>query len=821
MKECLKKQKETSQISSNTNTGDATWVYEMRFVVEMRVSYERLKHRKAVHLDAKHSASENDKQIDRQKEQFKINLAHLLSIDSERVSFVDVEKIHGGYSIFGETMDLKETPNIQMHVTDFYELKTADEAIAQLDNAGDPNGEIITFEDSENSEQKSNNDSDELENFEEEGSTNTDGNDSGDGDTLGHDKDTKDHKDKNRDKGKDKNKDKDKDKDNEHTNEDRSDTSHTDLDEFHFLQLHTSEENVGMETIDSTKEDSFAHLRLNNKIYKQPEIEVWRNDNHEEDHEEPPQRTITNPLSLLARSSQAASAIRLTSLGIQGDKQVSQTPLTPFGGMNKMLSAPGTPFHLANTPFGLSPVTPRLFSFRSSNSSIGSAAGLVLSPKASGGGGGGAVPASGQRGGSLIMPAGHKKTSSDHDHDRFNDKAKSSRQNSIDMSRRSNNNNPLSLLPEVLEPFEAELRKALSVKSTPITPQSARTTRKKIDPKGATGKGSKVNQSLRPSLPPSHGKASAIGSKRKPHKEATDTSQLGISSSQPDETDANEKHLSRRLSRALSGGAKSHFFSGLESHRDSEIRAKRKTAFAKSFSKKTHPKKGLNQRKGLYSQRHILKGIGLNRQSTAPKHRRSMFFDNDMLINIGTLGSTSNLAANNAALGSKAIVPPPLPRNQQLHNLPVLTVAYPFALYKNIMYVVKRNELTSNANVLCVYNGLGFSETADHHEDAQVTPFWENDRDLYGALMSVQIIAEFMNEYKASSECRAKFMKMAKYFTRFVKNHTYHKNWSTKRFVDKAKAKLHSTNYNLHLYENYLTNQKYFINYQINLKKKS
>ncbi len=97
-------------------------------------------------------------------------------------------------------------------------------------------------------------------------------------------------------------------------------------------------------------------------------------------------------------------------------------------------------------------------------------------------------------------------------------------------------------------------------------------------------------------------------------------------------------------------------------------------------------------------------------------------------------------------------------------------------------------------------------------------PFWENNRALYSALMSVQLIADFMNDYKATTECRTNFVKMVQYFSRFVKNHRYHSNWSNKKFKNKAKAKIHEKNYNIHSYEFYLEKQSYYSSY---LRKKA
>ncbi|ETO04196.1 hypothetical protein RFI_33202, partial [Reticulomyxa filosa] len=69
---------------------------------------------------------------------------------------------------FGETLHLKELPTVQTHLTDFYELQTANEAIAQLDEVMDPDGEIITFEDIGNDGDNDDDDDEEEEEEEDE-----------------------------------------------------------------------------------------------------------------------------------------------------------------------------------------------------------------------------------------------------------------------------------------------------------------------------------------------------------------------------------------------------------------------------------------------------------------------------------------------------------------------------------------------------------------------------------------------------------------------------------------------------------------------------
>ncbi|ETO12742.1 hypothetical protein RFI_24633, partial [Reticulomyxa filosa] len=264
-----------------------------------------------------------------------------------------------------------------------------------------------------------------------------------------------------------------------------------------------------------------------------------------------------------------------------------------------------------------------------------------------------------------------------------------------------------------------------------------------------------------------------------------------------------------RTSKKLSGMTKTVRFGGDDEppKQDSGVRTKRKMTAVVPSSTRPHSKSVL-RRKTQYSKRSILKGIGLNR-SKATKQRRSIFFDNDIFTTIATFTSLES-ADINATPNANANT------NANVSASPVLgTKSSPMAV-STVPEHLRGNSALSDVSFGRWMRG----KTIDNYEEAEDPPFWENDRALYGALMSVQIIAEFMNEYKASSECRSKFMKMVKYFTRFVKNHTFHKNWSSNKFYEKANAKLHTNNYNLYLYEHYLTNQKYFAHYQANLTKK-
>ncbi|ETO07799.1 surface protein [Reticulomyxa filosa] len=47
---------------------------------------------------------------------------------------------------FGEVMNLKETPTIQMHVTDFQELKATNDAMAQLEDGAPPDRDLLALD---------------------------------------------------------------------------------------------------------------------------------------------------------------------------------------------------------------------------------------------------------------------------------------------------------------------------------------------------------------------------------------------------------------------------------------------------------------------------------------------------------------------------------------------------------------------------------------------------------------------------------------------------------------------------------------------------
>ncbi|ETO08173.1 hypothetical protein RFI_29216, partial [Reticulomyxa filosa] len=547
----------------------------------------------------------------------------------------------------------------------------------------------------------------------------------------------------------------------------------------------------------------------------QTEIEVWDIDDDDDDDddddlpeylkEQHAKHSTDKPLSMLTRMSHQASAIRLTNLGVPREKRVSQNPMSPTG-LNNMLASP---FHVPTSPFGLAPVSPQLFKFPNSRSSIGSATGFMLSPSAFSGS---------ERKSSLVMSVIQKK----------------------------GNTSTNALLSKTSLGPDNRPRKTFNVKSTPVTPKSGRTSRRPSNDKDISGRELQTFRSslVVPMLPV----ANPLASKTKSQEDvlrrnaitataavvaASSTTNVNTSnmitedksrrsivrftnSSDVEDSTLSPKRPSKTLSRV-------RFDNGMgddnsTSKRESTVRVKRTTVApqsARASLSKSQQRKSA-ARKTQYVKRSILKGIGLNRESTNSKQRRSIFFDSENVpantsaaaaiaaVNANNVNPASSVGSSGSALLHKG--------GSIIGQTPSFTGASPSGGGEHLR------------------GGSGFSDmsfarwmrgkTIDNMDEAEDPPFWENDRGLYGALMSVQIVAEFMNEYKASSECRAKFMKMVKYFTRFVKNHTYHKNWSNKKFYDKAKAKLHDSNYNLFLYEHYLASQKYFARYQANLKKK-
>ncbi|ETO33908.1 hypothetical protein RFI_03188, partial [Reticulomyxa filosa] len=229
---------------------------------------------------------------------------------------------------FEQVMQLKEMPNIQTHVTDFYELKATNEAIAQLDNVFDPDGEIITFDENEDNKYVKI-DSIALPNDEVGGAAVENSRLRGASDSIHTD-----------------------------SGEDQGNRPH---------EMQKSEANVfRMGTIDSTKEDSY---------FNQGEVEVWidddinadDDDDDDDDDENLPyhlreqhaKHSTSQPLSLLARLSHAASGIRLTNLGVPREKQISN-PLTPSATANSIaFGAPLTPLHYPTSPFGVPVASPK------------------------------------------------------------------------------------------------------------------------------------------------------------------------------------------------------------------------------------------------------------------------------------------------------------------------------------------------------------------------------------------------------------------------------------------------------------------------------